>query len=198
MQNLNGAICGVILAGGKSSRFGTNKAFAQLDGICMIERVEKVMRSLFRKLIIVADASEQYEYLGHEVFQDIIKGSGPLGGILTALSVTDAKAVFAVACDMPFINKSLASYMCSLRHDIIDAVLPIIKGRPEPLFAIYSTGCLKLIKNTLSEGNFKIMDFLSFIKVRYVEEDEIRKFDPEFNSFININRQIDIERCKLK
>jgi len=182
------------LAGGKSSRFGTNKAFAQLDGVCMIERVEKVMCSLFRKLIIVADDSEQYEYLGYEVFQDIVKGSGPLGGILTALSVANTKAVFAVACDMPFINRSLAGHMCSLRQESIDAVLPLIKGRPEPLFAIYSAGCLKLINDALSEGNFKITDFLSFIKVRYVEEDEIREFDPKFKSFININRQIDIER----
>ena len=194
MRNIHDDICGAILAGGKSSRFGTNKAFAKLDGIYIIERVEKVMCSLFRKLIIVADASEQYEYLGHEVFQDIIKGSGPLGGILTALSVADTKAVFVVACDMPFINKNLVNYMCNLRRDRFDAVLPLIKGKPEPLFAIYSTGCLKLIKNTLSEGNFKIKAFLSFIKVRYVEEDEIRKFDPEFNTVININRQIDIER----
>jgi len=194
MQSLADTICGAILAGGKSSRFGTNKAFAQLDGIFMIERVAKVMRSLFGKLIIVADASEQYEYLGYEVFQDIVKGGGPLGGILTALSVADAKAVFAVACDMPFINRSLADYMCGLREYSIDAILPRIKGKPEPLFAVYSAGCLKSIDNALSEGNFKITDFLSFIKVRYVEEDEIRKFDPEFKSFININRQIDIER----
>ena len=194
MQNLTDTICGAILAGGKSSRFGTNKAFAQIDGICMIERVEKVLSSLFRKVIIIADASEQYEYLGHEVFQDVIKGRGPLGGILTALSVTDAKTVFAVACDMPFINKDLVNYMCSLQEDSIDAVLPLIKGKPEPLFALYSAGCLKFIKNALSEGNLKITDFVSFIKVRYVEEDEICKFDPEFNSFININRQIDIKR----
>ena len=193
MQKINNTI-GAILAGGKSSRFGTNKAFAQIDGICMIERVEKVLCSLFRKVIIIADASDQYEYLGHEVFQDIIKGSGPLGGILTALSVTEAKAVFTVACDMPFINKNLIRYMCNLRQDGVDAVLPLVKGKPEPLFAIYSAGCLSFIKGALSMGNFKIADFLSFIKVRYVKEDEIRKFDPELNSFININRQIDIER----
>jgi molybdopterin-guanine dinucleotide biosynthesis protein A len=180
-------IPGIILAGGKSSRYGRNKALIEMNGIRLIERVIGVMEPVFEHLIIITNTPQEYAYLQLPTYEDLIKGLGPLGGIFTGLEAISDEVGFFVACDMPFLNSELIRHMVETREDF-DAVVPRIDWKIETLHAIYSKGCLPAIRELIDARNYQVIKFLHNVRVRYVEEEEIRAFDPELKSFFNINR----------
>ena len=141
----SGDVSGVILAGGKSSRYGKNKAFAEIDGIPIIERVATVLQKLFKDITIISNTPEDYKHLGFPIIQDIVKGLGPIGGIFTALSQIPCRYFFIAACDMPSLNEGLIRHMVSLRNKF-DIIAPKIAWKIEALHALYSRDCLPHIK----------------------------------------------------
>jgi len=186
-------VVGVILAGGKSSRYGRNKALERLDGVPLIERVLGVMGSTFSRVIIVTNTPEYYEYLNAVMSRDLIKGLGPLGGIYTALTLLRDEAAFVVACDMPCLNPELIRYMVDRRGDC-DGVVPRFSGYVEALHALYEKSCLPAVRELIDLGHHQVLRFFSSVSIRYVEENEIRTFDPDMISFVNINRPQDMSR----
>jgi len=186
-------VTGVVLAGGKSTRYGTNKAFAEIQGIRLVERTIRVMGSVFQRLLIVTNTPDEFAYLDLPMVEDLIKGFGPLGGIYTGLEAIDDEAGFFVACDMPFLRENFLRHMVSLRGDH-DAVVPRVRWMVEPLHALYAKKCLPAIRESIHSREYQILKFFQKIKVRYVEEEEIRRVDPDLKSFFNINRPEDLER----
>jgi len=186
-------VTGVVLAGGKSTRYGTNKAFAEIQGIRLVERTIRVMGSVFERLLIVTNTPDEFAYLDLPMVEDLIKGFGPLGGIYTGLEAIDDEAGFFVACDMPFLRENFLRHMVSLRGDH-DAVVPRVRWMVEPLHALYAKKCLPAIRESIHSREYQILKFFQKIKVRYVEEEEIRRVDPDLKSFFNINRPEDLER----
>jgi molybdopterin-guanine dinucleotide biosynthesis protein A len=180
-------VTGVILAGGKSLRYGRNKALVDIDGIPVIERVINVMGSLFRHLILITNTTDEYSYLKLPMQEDLIKGLGPLGGIFTALMTIRNEAGFFVACDMPYLNLELIHHMVEVRYDF-DAVVPRTHGGTEALHALYDKRCLPPIKRLIDSSQYQILRFFPKVSVRYVDENEIRRFDPQLESFFNINK----------
>jgi len=180
-------VTGVILAGGKSLRYGRNKALVKIDGIPLIERVINVMRSLFRHLILITNTPDEYSYLKLPMHEDLIKGLGPLGGIFTALMTIKNQAGFFVACDMPHLNRELIHHMVEVRYDF-DAVVPRTQAGTEALHALYGKGCLPQIKRLIDSSQYQTLRFFPKVSVRYVDENEIRRFDPQLESFFNINK----------
>lgn len=188
---------GIILAGGKNLRLGRNKALEKIGGITIIDRVASRLTPIVKQLIIVtADGKNHLIPAPSARFiADIYPGKGPLGGIYTGLTLSSTKFNIAVACDMPFLNTSLFKYMLGLTAGF-DAVVPRTKQSYfEPLHAIYSQSCLPVIKENLDSGQLSIRAFLKKVKVRYIEEDECRRYDPELLSFFNMNRQSDYEKA---
>jgi molybdenum cofactor guanylyltransferase len=186
-------VTGVVLAGGKSTRYGTNKAFAEIQGIRLVERTIRVMGSVFQRLLIVTNTPHEYAYLNLPMVEDLIKGLGPLGGIYTGLEAIDDEAGFFVACDMPFLRENFLRHMVSLRGNY-DAVVPRVRWMVEPLHALYAKNCLPAILESIHSREYQTLKFFHRIKVRYVEEEEIRRVDPDLKSFFNINRPEDLER----
>jgi molybdopterin-guanine dinucleotide biosynthesis protein A len=180
-------VSGVILVGGKSSRYGSNKALVKLDGVPLIERVIGVMERVFENLILITNTPDEYAHLGLPMHDDIIKGLGPIGGLYTGLNVIPDDAGFFVACDMPILNHDLIHYMVKERGRS-DAVVPRIKGMMESLHALYGKGCLSSVKRLIDSREYQILRILNEVSVRYIEENEIRRFDPELKCFININK----------
>jgi molybdopterin-guanine dinucleotide biosynthesis protein A len=180
-------VTGVILAGGKSSRFGSNKAFADVNGRQLIKRVIAIMGSVFEDLIIIANDPDEYSFLGIPMYQDLIKGLGPLGGIYTGLEKMPDRSGFFVACDMPFLNEDLIRYIVEIDNNDFDAVVPKIDWKMEPLHALYSRDCLPAIKGLIESGDCMINKFFQKIRARFINEDEIKKYDPLLSSFFNIN-----------
>lgn len=185
-------VSGVILAGGKSSRYRKNKAFVKVNGIPLIERVIRVMGSVFQQLILISNTPDQYSHLGLPIYEDIIKGLGPLGGIFTGLTAISNDAGFFVACDMPSLNPKLLWHMVECKDDF-DVVVPRISGKMESLHALYRKSCLRAIRRLIDSRQYQVIRFFSKVSVRYVDEDEIRQFDPKLGSFFNVNTPQELE-----
>ena len=186
-------VSGVILAGGKSTRYGKNKALVEINGVPLIERVIQTIRPLFQDLILITNTPETYAHLGFPMYADIIKGLGPIGGIYTGLSVLSGDAGFFVACDMPRLNRDLIAHMV-MERGRFDVVVPRISGMMEALHAIYGKGCLPFVKKLIEVQEYQTIRIFNQVSVRYIEEDEIRGFDPQLRSFLNINRPEELKR----
>jgi molybdopterin-guanine dinucleotide biosynthesis protein A len=189
-------VSGIILAGGKSRRYGENKALVKINGIPLIKRVLGVMETLFSSIILITNTPETYSFLNLPMFEDKIKGLGPLGGIYTGLDVISEKAGFFVACDMPFLNPDLIRYQVTARQGY-DVVVPTFSGKFEALHALYTQNCLPEIGRMIYAGVYQTIRLFRSVSVRYVEEGEIRRFDPELKSFSNINKPEELRKMAL-
>jgi molybdenum cofactor guanylyltransferase len=189
-------VSGVILAGGKSSRYGQNKALVDINGMPLIKRVLGVMENLFPSIILITNTPDAYAFLNLPMFEDRIKGLGPLGGIFTGLNVISEKTGFFVACDMPFLNSDLIRYLVAAREGF-DVVVPTFSGKFEALHALYNQNCLPEIERLIHAGVYQTIRLFQSVSVRYVEEREIRRFDPELKSFSNINKPEELLKMNL-
>lgn len=187
----------VILAGGKSRRIGRDKALIPIDNLPLIDILLKRLKKVFNDIIIISEQKPDYLKFGLKVFEDIIKGCGPLGGIHSGLVNSNLEQNFFFACDMPFVNMELVQYMSGSASDF-DVVIPRVGRKLEPLHCIYSKACIEPIEKQLEKGDRKIINFFPDVKIRYVEEEEIRKFDPDFLSFYNINTPEDYRHALEK
>jgi molybdopterin-guanine dinucleotide biosynthesis protein A len=177
---------GIILSGGKSVRMGENKAFLQIEGVPIITRVYELFKELFREVIIVTNQREFFEDFDSKIYQDLIPDKGALGGLYTGIFFSSFQYSFCVACDMPFIKKSLVEYLIKNVQNN-DVVVPRTRDGIQPLHAIYSKNCLRPIKQIIEEGKYKIIDMYKMVRVRIVEEHEFLSLDPFRDSFINVN-----------
>lgn len=189
----------IILAGGNSSRFGWNKALEIINGKNLVQRVVNRLISLSKEIIIVTARCESLSCSPSspmiKTVADIHPGKGPLCGIYSGLLLSSCSQAIVVGCDMPFLNIALLNYMTQL-SPALDVVVPRIGERIEPLCAIYSKNCLVPIHKLLERNELRISELFSVVKVRYVEENEIDKFDPEHLSFFNINTQADLDEAR--
>jgi molybdopterin-guanine dinucleotide biosynthesis protein A len=184
-------VTGFILLGGKSSRYGSNKAFVEIEGVRLVDRVARVMKSIFHRIVLLTNTPEEYSYLQMPMVEDLIKGLGPMGGIYTGLMTLSGEAGFFVACDMPFLRESLIRHMVDVRDDF-DVVVPRMDWMLEPLHALYSKKCLPVIREAIRQDQHQILKCFAELRVRYVDEEELRLWDPELRSFFNINKPQDL------
>ena len=142
-------ITGIILAGGKNTRMGVNKAFLEIDGLRLIDRTLDIYRRIFSEIIIVSNDPLSYlEFTDTAIVTDIYKGKGPLGGIYTGLLYAKNNYAFACPCDMPFLTEEFIDYLIGQagQHDVI---VPELANGFQPLHAIYARNCLPSIKPRL-------------------------------------------------
>jgi molybdopterin-guanine dinucleotide biosynthesis protein A len=183
-------ITGIILAGGKSTRVGTNKAFLKIGKKTIIEQILAKFKEIFRETIVVVNEIQKFDSLKVRIIQDLISSKGPLGGIYTGLVKSNSFYNFIIGCDMPFINNGLVEHIASYAQDF-DIVMPKVKERYEPLCALYSKRCIATIEGALDKDSLRIVDVLPLLNVKLIDEAEIKQFDPEFISFKNINTRED-------
>ena len=177
---------GAVMAGGKSRRLGRDKALLSVNGETLLQRALRTLAEVTSRQLVVGPPERRTQAGAAMVVSDAFPDSGPLGGIYTALQAADADRVLVVACDMPFLNVELLRYLCDQTDDY-DVVLPRVGGRGEQLHAVYGRACLEPIRRRLERGDLKIDRFFGEVRVRTVDEDELRRFDPELRSFHNIN-----------
>jgi len=195
-------LAALVLAGGLSTRLGKDKAFLDIDGRTLLERVTDRLHGLFREILIVTSQRgrdlirENGLEFGREVslITDLYPGKGSMGGVYSGLAVSSTYHNLVVACDMPFLNPRLVAHLTQKAQGF-DVVIPRLKGVLEPLHAIYSKDCLGPLKRLLDVEHLKIIDLFPEVKMRYIEEDEIVPLDPQLLSFFNINTAIDFQRA---
>jgi len=178
---------GIILAGGKNSRMGVNKAFLKVDGIRLIDNILSVYQRIFSEILIVTNDPFLYiEFPEINIVTDIYKGKGSLGGIYTGLFYAKYDYSFITACDMPYLNADFILFIINQidRHDIIVPELP--EGF-QALHAIYSRRCLPAINKMILEDRLKISGLYKEMRLLKITEDKIKPFNKEERLFFNIN-----------
>ena len=184
---------GVILAGGKNRRIGTNKAFLVVNGTRIIDRTVGILKSIFAEVIIVSNDPLAYLDQNVTIVTDILPDKGALGGLYTGLFYACHDRAFVCACDMPFINGKFIEYLIS-QVGSYDIVTPDAGDGLQPMHAVYDKKCLPTIKNLLDQGKLKITDVYKSVKTLTIRGDIISSFDPEKKMFLNVNTFEDLQR----
>lgn len=184
------SLTGIILSGGKSVRMGRDKAFIEIDGIPIIQRIYDIFQKIFTEIIIVTNQKEFYSGFKAKIVSDLIINNGALGGLYTGLFFSSNPYSFCVACDMPFLKESMIQYLIKQANEY-DVIVPRTEDGLQPLHAVYSKNCLESIKNIIGLGKYKIIDFYPLVKTKIIEESEFISLDINLNlmreSFVNIN-----------
>jgi len=185
---------GIILAGGKNTRMGENKAFLEIDAERLIDKTMNLYRQIFADIIIVTNDPLSYiEFTDAAIATDIYKGKGPLGGIYTGLFYSKSDYAFVCPCDMPFLNKGFVEYLLA-QTGKYDVIVPALAEGYQPLHAVYSRNCLPSIKRLLLMDKLKITGFYRDMRVLAISEEQIRPFNEDGRLFQNLNTPEDMEK----
>lgn len=189
----------IVLAGGKGVRLGRDKVTVNVSGKTLLQRVISSLTFLNAEIIVVTARGESLpqniDYPRLRTAGDVYPGKGSLGGIYTGLVASNSFHNLVVACDMPFLNRGLLHYLIEISDDF-DLVVPRLVDNIEPLHAIYSKRCIGPIEHLFRQDELQIIQFYNAVKLRYVEMDEIDRFDPEHLSFFNINTEADLKKAE--
>lgn len=185
-DSLTAGVTAVILAGGQSSRMGSNKALLPYRGGRFIESIHRQLTGIFPEVIVVTNHPEQYEFIPCRKVADRYPGMGALAGLHAGLYHATTPHIFAVACDMPYLNSTLIRKLASLRNGT-DVVIPEGQAGLEPLHALYSSSCLPYMEQAMADDRRRIISFFPQVRLRKVSRDWVAAIDPCFDSFKNIN-----------
>lgn len=160
----------IIMAGGRSSRMGTDKSLLPVDGQPIIGSICERLAKRFDQILISANEPEKLAFLGLEVIPDRIPGQGPLMGIASAMEASSSELNFVVACDIPRMHIALVEEMLAeADRSGADVVVPMTGSEKyEPLFAVYRKSALEAINKVLSSGGRRISDIFALCRVKYI------------------------------
>ncbi len=187
----------IVLAGGRSRRLGQDKRRLRVfgpDQPTLLERTVNTATQLCADVVVVLNDPESWPHLPGRLVPDLYADGGPLGGIYSGLQAAQFETALVLACDMPFLNPALLQAMLA-RPGEYDVLMPRSLGTQrtrnahavEPLHAVYRRSCLAPIQQLLEQGERQVTALLDVVRVAFMEPDEIRCYDPEGRSFVNIN-----------
>jgi molybdenum cofactor guanylyltransferase len=189
-------VTGIILAGGKSSRMGTNKALLEIGGVPTIIRISEELKKTVDELLIVTNSFEEFAFMQLPMVEDRWKGMGPLAGIEAGLRVSHTEKNLIVACDMPFISAKIGSVLLGYL-DEYQAAVPDMNGRLQPLFAAYRKEVKGLAADSLMKNELRIQQFLDNLLMKTVKKEE---WDIEGRSdelyFFNMNEPTEYKKAE--
>ena len=185
------SVSALILAGGNSIRFGSDKSFADLGGTPLIEHIISQLMPHFDEIIISANNKADYAYLNRQIVGDIFTGAGPIAGLHAGLKAASGDYVFLAACDMPFVSDALIKRMRRVLAEMTPAAaVPKREGFIEPFHGFYSAGLAPEIEKKLEEGGCGLYSFLTGISPETVDWADDRPF-------YNINSAEDLQKIML-
>lgn len=186
---------GFVLAGGRSSRMGREKALLEFEGTTLLERALAVLREVTPEVTIVG-AGEKFGAYGPTV-EDVYAERGPLGGIHAALKASRAEWNVVLAVDLPFVTAELPRLLLErARESGAVVTVPRIGGGYQPLCAVYRREFAEIAQEALEQGENKIDRLFAAEKTRVVEEDELARFAFTAPMFDNLNTPEEYERAR--
>ena len=165
---------------------GTSKALLLFDDEPLIVHVVATLQRLFADVVVVAAPEQDLPSMPVRLVSDEVAYQGPVGGIYYGLMATGSDAAFVTSCDSVFLNIDLIAHLLDQlpEHDV---VVPHWQGRFQPLHAVYRRSVSPLLAEQLARGQLRPVYLFDKVRLRRVDEDEIRRFDPEGSSFYNMN-----------
>lgn len=187
----------VIQAGGQSTRMGRDKGLVSFGRGTLLEHILSQLQGYKRDTFIISNNIEDYTRFGLAVYADVITGIGALGGVYSALYYAKTDYILLLAVDMPFVNLDLLNYLLEEASGY-DVVIPKVseRGFLEPFRAVYSRRCLAPIKQKIDAGQRKVISFFDLVSVNVIEPEELARYDPEGETFFNLNTPEDLEKAR--
>lgn len=181
-------ITGIILAGGKSKRMGTDKALLEVEGISLLEGMINKLKPLCSEIIISSNHKSHAKY-GFPVYEDEVSDCGPIGGLYTCLAKSKTDWNLVVSVDSAYIEPEFLRFLVDNAADS-DAVIPLWERGKEPLIALYKRSCITVLNQMINDRNYKMHNLFQLLKIKYVGADEWVKKYPKL--FYNLNRPEDL------
>lgn len=186
MGRTSADVAAFVLAGGKSTRMGADKAFVEFEGRTLLARALELARSVTDNVRIVGNAEKFAEFA--PVVEDVFRGCGPLGGIHAALRASAAALNLMLAVDMPFVPRELLEYLIArARASNVLAFVPRAAGGWQPLCAVYSREFADGAEKALLDGHYKIDSLFDTVTMRAIEETELAEAGFAVRVFGNLN-----------
>jgi len=183
----------VVLAGGESKRMGSDKASVVLAGKSLLGHVLEQVEPLFSDILI--SVREPRPAIKYPQIVDKSEDRGPMVGIKAALEEVKTGWVFVIACDMPFISTGLIQHLAGLRSEI-DAVVPHVFDRPQPLFGFYNKTCLPFIEERMKQGKRSMICLLADLETCQLSEQQVKAIDPELKSLLSLDTLEDVKKVE--
>jgi molybdopterin-guanine dinucleotide biosynthesis protein A len=189
-------VAAFILAGGKSTRMGTDKAFVALDGRTLLARALELARSVTGDVRIVGD-SEKFSPFA-PVVEDVFPGCGPLGGIHAALRVSKKELNVVLAVDVPFASMALLQFLITRARGVSSAMatIPRTGGGWQPLCAVYRRGFADAAETALQAGRYKIDALFDDARTQVIREEELEVSGFSARMFRNLNTREELESAR--
>jgi molybdopterin-guanine dinucleotide biosynthesis protein A len=194
-------IAGFVLAGGGSTRFGRDKALAEIGGKPMVVRMCELLRGVLNEVTVVA-APEKYLGLGPQIVADRWPGEGPLGGIITALRTTEAEDAacewnIILSCDMPFLTVDWMKFLTvRAAKSKAQVVVPKSTYGLEPLCACWRTDSVNALQEAFEGGVRKVTEALKRVTTEVLDVRDWKRFDSAGRLFWNMNTPADYEEAR--
>jgi molybdenum cofactor guanylyltransferase len=186
---------GVILAGGESRRMGRDKLPLKIGDVTLLDRVHNALTSRCAEILVVG--CKGYAPAGARCIPDLRTGEGPLAGIEAGLLTARNRQVFVGAGDMPFITGDLVGYLLGLLSERTQAAVPCLEEGPHPLCAAYGREVQPAVRAALDRGVRSVRELLESLQgVRYVGEEELRRFGDPYLLLTNVNSPEDLARAR--
>ena len=188
------SVTGIILAGGKSSRMGTDKGLQELFGKPLITYAIELLSGLCSE-VLISSSSEAYQSFGLPVIADKFPGIGPMGGIYSALKQSKTEQNLVLSCDLPFVTTELLLYILQNSNGY-KVVIPWMGGQHyEPLCGFYNVSVLDRIESYIQKRNYKLPDLFEEININRLIINSKLNFYKE-HLFLNVNSKSDLANAE--
>jgi molybdopterin-guanine dinucleotide biosynthesis protein A len=190
-------VTGILLAGGKSRRMGRDKRHLSVGDRTLLERSLSALSTVFREIFVVIAQDGPTLEIAAPVLRDLVPDCGSLGGLYTGLKHSHTSYVFAVACDMPFLEPRVIRRFLRAK-DEWDIVMAKQQRRLHPMHALYSQKCLPVMEEMIRTRDLKIQGMVAHpsLRVRIVEGADLRAIDPDGHGLMNVNTPADLESAR--
>jgi len=199
---MDNKLTGIILSGGRNSRMGLDKALLKLGDESIIERMTKLLKSIFSKVFIVTNTPNNYRFLNVPLYEDIYKHRGPLSGIHSGLVHSSTNKNFIISCDLPLVSEELINYIIDFKSDKLIRYC-FASGHHHYLAGIYRKELLPEIEKIFTSGtsssekkdqHFSIRNLIKNIETEAIQIENLPFYNDEL--FFNLNTQEDFEHLK--
>ena len=198
MNGFTSAFTAFVLAGGRSRRMGTDKAFVLLDGRTLLARALGLALSLTSDVRIVGDPTKFASFA--PVVEDLFPGCGPLAGIHAALGSSQTELNLILAVDMPFLTPALLQYMLGRAKDSDSAMATVPRTAQgwQPLCAVYRRDFASIAEKALRAGRYKIDALFVEAGAQVIGEPELQSAGFSLDLFSNLNTPDDLAEAVRK
>lgn len=182
---------GIILAGGKSQRMGTDKGLLPLNGKPFISHIYEAMKPIFGDNIVVVSSNADYDAFGYNRIEDLISDKGPVGGLYTALKQSKTKFNLVLSVDVPLVSTELVQWLVDNHDDSYLVTQVQVNEKPSPLVAVYDRALRTLLGEHLAGNQLKLRDVIDEVNSQTLTVPQMWKGQVQ-----NINTEEDYKKIQ--